>query len=51
MLIFSLKNLCGWRDKQPGEENKVIVQNNFATLSDEELDAEIAVLQKPKGEE
>lgn len=24
MLIFCLKNLCGWRDKQPGEEDKTI---------------------------
>ncbi len=25
MLIFCLKNLCGWKDKQPGEEDKTIV--------------------------
>jgi hypothetical protein len=37
MLIFSLKNLCGWRDKQPGEEDKIVV-NNFPNESKEDLE-------------
>jgi len=43
MLIFCLKNLCGWRDKAEGEEQKVIV-NNFTSKSDEELDQRIGEL-------
>lgn len=31
MLIFCLKNICGWRDKQPGEEDKI---NIHLTLAD-----------------
>lgn len=26
--IFTAKNVLGWRDKQPGEEDKVVVNNN-----------------------
>ena len=40
MLIFCLKNICNWRDKQPGEEDKTIVHQH-KDLSDEELDQKI----------
>lgn len=35
MLIFCLKNLCGWRDRQPDEVGQVNV--NVSTMSDAEL--------------
>lgn len=38
--IFTAKNVIGWRDKQPGEDAVVHV-NNYASKSDEELDARI----------
>lgn len=44
MLIFCLKNLCDWRDKQPGETDVVI--NNVSSKSDEELDNKIKELMK-----
>ena len=42
--IFNMKNRHKWRDKQP-DENDVVV-NNFSTMSDEQLDEEIAKLIK-----
>jgi hypothetical protein len=47
MLIFSLKNLCNWRDKQPGEEDKTII-NNFSSMSDEQIEERIKKLQGEK---
>lgn len=46
MLIFCLKNLCGWRDKQLGEEQPATVVNNnvIATKSDEDLDKRVKEL-------
>lgn len=44
MHIFVLKNLCGWRDKQPDEVDTVIHNNNtvsYEKLSESELDAKI----------
>jgi len=32
MLIFTLKNLCGWRDKQPGEEDKTVKHEGLESL-------------------
>jgi hypothetical protein len=42
--IFTAKNVLHWRDKQPGEEDKVIVNNvnNFKNMTDEELDRKLA---------
>jgi transposase-like protein len=40
--VFNMKNRFGWRDKQPDEHDVVV--NNFAKLSDEELDKEIEKL-------
>lgn len=39
MLIFALKNLCQWSDKQPGEADVVV--NNVIQSSDEELEQKI----------
>lgn len=41
--IFTAKNVLGWRDKQPGEEDKTII-NNFTNKSDEDLDRRIEEL-------
>lgn len=49
MLIFTLKNLCGWRDKQQGEEDKVVVNNiqdKIAGMTEEQIDARIKELSK-----
>lgn len=48
MLIFCLKNLCDWRDKQPGEEDKVVV-NNITQKSEEDIDARIRELMNKTG--
>ena len=48
MHIFCLKNLCDWRDKKK-DEGEVVINNNFSELSDEELDKEIAKLEKSIG--
>lgn len=45
--IFTAKNVIGWRDKQPGEEDKVIV-NNFTNMTDEEIDRKLAELESDK---
>src|SRR4051794_39309171 len=37
MIIFCLKNLCGWRDKQKDEDPQTQVNLNVAGMSDEEL--------------
>jgi hypothetical protein len=55
ILIFCLKNLCGWRDRQEEEVDKSVINNmNLNTLSDlspEKIKARIAELQeKLKGE-
>ena len=47
MLIFSLKNLCSWKDKQKEEIDVVI--NDPNKLSRDELDREIDKLSKQLG--
>jgi AraC-like DNA-binding protein len=38
MAIFCLKNICGWKDKQPGEEGPAVaVNNNQISVTDEQL--------------
>lgn len=45
--IFNMKNRHGWRDRQPDEVDKTIINNNStANKPDEELDARIKELEK-----
>ncbi len=42
MHIFCLKNLCGWRDRQPEEVSQSTINNlSVSQLSDQRLDIEI----------
>jgi len=41
--IFNMKNRFGWRDRQPGEEDTVVV-NNISALPDDQLDARLEKL-------
>lgn len=41
--IFTAKNVLGWRDKQPGEEDKFVV-NNISSVTDKQLDERINAL-------
>lgn len=50
MLIFCLKNLCGWRDRQPDEENQPVVVNQYANLTDEQLESKKKELEQKKKE-
>lgn len=48
--IFTAKNVLGWRDRQPGEEDKVnVVVNNLNQKTDEEIDARINQLMGKAG--
>lgn len=47
--IFTMKNVSGWRDKQPGESDVVV--NNFSNISEDEIDRRIAEKQKKLGAE
>lgn len=38
--MFTAKNVIGWRDKQP-DENDVVINNNVGNMSDEDLGAKI----------
>lgn len=41
ILIFCLKNLCGWRDKQPGEEDKKIIHEGGLQLAKVDLEERV----------
>lgn len=43
MLIFCLKNLCGWRDRQPDEVEKVVV-NQPVRIEKMDLDERVTQL-------
>lgn len=47
--IFNMKNRFGWRDKQPGEADVVV--NNFASMTDEQIDARLAELEEKQSKE
>lgn len=38
MLIFCLKNLCGWKDKQPGEDDHKVKHEGGISISKLDLD-------------
>lgn len=42
--LFNMKNRFGWRDKQPGEEDRTIT-HSYANKSDEELDKELEAIE------
>jgi len=48
MHIFSLKNLCNWSDKVPGEENKTIVLSGNIQVERAELDDRIKLIKEKK---
>lgn len=41
MLIFCLKNLCGWKEKQPGEEDHTVKHEGKITVSKLDLDERV----------
>jgi hypothetical protein len=43
--IFAAKNIHGYRDKQPGEDDKTITLNDLRNKKDEELDQELEDLE------
>lgn len=47
MLIFCLKNMCEWRDKQPDETDVVV--NNIMSIPDDKLEARVDELVKKHG--
>ena len=44
--IFNMKNRFGWRDKQPGEEDKTIHFDDISKKSDSEIESRIQTLLK-----
>jgi DNA-binding XRE family transcriptional regulator len=42
--IFNMKNRFGWRDKQPGEEDRTI-KHEYSNKSDDELDQELEAME------
>ncbi|OQW50627.1 MAG: hypothetical protein A4S09_02195 [Proteobacteria bacterium SG_bin7] len=51
MLMFALKNLCGWRDKQPEEVDKVLVQNNIKQAANFDIEERIQQLRESTDKE
>lgn len=46
MLIFCLKNLCGWRDKQPGEDDHIVKHDGAIKVSQVDLEERIRQLKE-----
>jgi hypothetical protein len=42
--MFTAKNILGYRDKQPGESDVVVNNNNLTNMSDEEIEAKLEKL-------
>lgn len=48
MLIFCLKNLCGWKDKQPGEEDHKVTLSGALEVQTTDVNDRISQLKGDK---